>query len=528
MDDNIDNLIESLKQLKQVKSEDEHKKNKVVDSFRKKIQMFNNHSQNVLNKLQELENEISKIENDNADVLEQMKEDQKKPKKQNSIKYKKFKARESVLTKFLKNNDYQTLYNIFMTILLTIIGNFLLTAYINEREVFNVQLYYQLFSGWSAVAMQDFVLLLISLVFVVVINTLHVNGVNTKTMSIIFITLLTISVYLVSKVIALDEISFLCKILIVSDKLRTVAKLIAYYLEKVYRITYYSYPGEKQRVEGRQVIVIKDDGLHNKDIAFEFRPLNLNKELLNFTYFFFSPTLIYRDLYPMNKKKNLKVIMIHIINIALCFIFIYIIFYIYLIPYFNDTSLSFIESNNILQTLVNFIVVSMMCLFVVFFGFSHSLLNLSAEVLGFADKKFYKAFWNSSTPNEFYKKLMLNFYDFFRYYAILVTESHFGKISTLVIKLFLFCGSIEVIFYNVLGYFYPITTFLILGCHVGTRVMKPIKSESMIMVNWWLISFGSGMMMLVSLTGFYIKNSHDFSKYQLAGRLFGILTFGST
>jgi hypothetical protein len=527
MDDNIDYLIESLKQLKQAQADDEKKKNKIVESFSRKILSFNHHSQNVLNKLQELEIEISKIENDNADILEQIIEEEKKPEKDNPIKYKKFKVRESVLTKFFKDNEYQTLYNIFISVLLTISCNFFTSAYITEKEIFNFNLYYQLFSGWSVVILQYFVLLFTSLFIVIVLNCLYVNGINTKSMTIIFIAMVFGNYYFISKLFDIENVSFFSKLFIIIDKLRIGAKLIAYFLEKTYMITYHSYGGTKPQPEGRQIIVIKDNGISDKDIVFEFKSLNLGKELLNFTYFCLAPTLIYRDLYP-KKNKNLKVIIIHTLNVVLCCMFIYIIFAIYLIPHFNDISLSFIERHNILQTLVNFIVASMMCFFVLFFGFSHSFLNLTGELMGFADRKFYKDFWNASTPNEFYKNLMLNWYDFFRYYAILVTEVKFGKTITSIIKVFLFCASIEIIFYNVLGYFYPIISFLIIGCHIGTKLMKPIKSESMILLNWWLISFGLGMMVLVSLTGYYIKNNQDFSKYQLAGRLFAILTFGST
>jgi sterol O-acyltransferase len=526
MDDNIDYLIESLKQLKQVKSEDERRKSNIVDTFTKKITNFNNNSQNLLSKLQELENEISKIDNGNMNIIDDFSEKDKKV-KNSTIKYKKFKARESVLTSFFRNDEYQTIYNIFVSFLFTLIWIFIMTAIVGEKEIFNIQIYYNTFSGWNILLVHYYILFLVSCLTIIVINVLHIKGVNTKTITIVISGIIIAAFTILSRYFKLDNVAIFPKILINIEKLRVTFKLLAYFMEKVYRITYHSYGGVKPKPEAKQVLIIKDTGSNDGEIIFEFKFLNVKKELLNFIYFYLAPTLIYRDLYPRtNKKMNIKMIVIHSINIILCCVFNFTLFELCLIPYFKDTSLSFIEGNNVLQTLVNFIVISMVALFVLFFGFSHSLLNLIAEVLGFADRKFYKAFWNASTPNKFYKDLLLNWYDFFRYYLLLISETYISKTLSVALKMLMFCLCLEVIFYSLVGFSFPIISILIVLCSIGTKVMKKIKGESMILINLWFTSLGMGVIVLVSLTGYYIKNNSDFAKHQLTSRLLSIITLG--
>ena len=76
--------------------------------------------------------------------------------------------------------------------------------------------------------------------------------------------------------------------------------------------------------------------------------------------------MIYRDIYPY-VDKNYNNITTHCINIILGVIFAFLLLELGLLHYFNDTNLTFLERGNILQTLVNFIIISSSILFVLFF-----------------------------------------------------------------------------------------------------------------------------------------------------------------
>jgi len=52
-------------------------------------------------------------------------------------------------------------------------------------------------------------------------------------------------------------------------------------------------------------------------------------ELSRSNYFYFAPTLIYRDSYPLAKTRNLVALMLHFFNFLLCVYFGFILFNIF-------------------------------------------------------------------------------------------------------------------------------------------------------------------------------------------------------
>jgi hypothetical protein len=206
-------------------------------------------------------------------------------------------------------------------------------------------------------------------------------------------------------------------------------------------------------------------------------------------------------------------------NIILGLIFAFLLFELVLTPYFHDKNLTFLRNENFLQTLVNFIIVSLTIIFVLFFSFGHSYLNVFADIIGFGDRKFYGAFWNASTPVKFYQRLSINWYEFYKYYIFHVLEKHCGNFISSVLNILMFTLSLEYIFYKSLDFFFPIITLLIFFSHILTFLFKPFKSEKKILITWQIVSFGSGIIVLVLLTQYYIKTHKEYNYMQIINKL---------
>jgi sterol O-acyltransferase len=513
MDDNIDHLIDSLRKLKDSQKESQKQKIEILKTFQNKIKTFDNQSKNLLDKLKDIQQEIYLIENDENNIqnLIIVKNQSKQP-----LNYKRFYLRESVLTELFKKNDYITIYNIFLSILFLLLGNFIFSLYLNEKkELFKFELFSELFEGFSKVMINTISFLWISLTIIIVLDVMIIKNLNNTIKMGVFGAIIFFLFINFFNFIDFDNLSLLCKMIITVEKLRCIFKLISYFCEKVLFISY-TKCSKDSKIRNKGILELIDNG---ESLEFCYKKHDILKELKNYTYFYFAPTMIYRDRYPVKKYSSLYDIAVHIMNIILGLIFAFLLFELVLIPYFQDKNLTFLRKENILQTLVNFIIVSLAVVFVIFFSFGHSYLNVFADLIGFGDRKFYGAFWNASSPVKFYQRLSLNWYEFYKYYIYYVLEKHCGTLISDILNILIFAFSLEYVFYKSLDFFFPIVTILIFFSHVLTFLFKPFKTEKKILLTWHIVSFGSGIMVLILLTHYYVKSNNDYNYTQMIKKL---------
>uniref|UniRef100_A0A8C6TBN4 O-acyltransferase n=1 Tax=Neogobius melanostomus TaxID=47308 RepID=A0A8C6TBN4_9GOBI len=125
----------------------------------------------------------------------------------------------------------------------------------------------------------------------------------------------------------------------------------------------------------------------------------------SYLYFLFCPTLIYRESYP------------RLVSI------LYFLFYGYYIlerlcvqVFRPDTPQTFSKRSMVLAVF-NAILPGTMLLLLCFFAFLHCWLNLFAELMRFADRMFYKDWWNSYSFANYYRTWNVVVHDFLYYYG---------------------------------------------------------------------------------------------------------------
>jgi len=126
-------------------------------------------------------------------------------------------------------------------------------------------------------------------------------------------------------------------------------------------------------------------------------PYPQNISLSNLTYFWLAPTLIYQPLYPRTTHIRWTFVLKRAIEMITLSIAIWIASAQFAVPLLNNSLpiISNLDFMSILERVLKLSSISLFCWLAGFFAVFQSGLNLLAELMTFADREFYKDFWNS-------------------------------------------------------------------------------------------------------------------------------------
>jgi len=126
-------------------------------------------------------------------------------------------------------------------------------------------------------------------------------------------------------------------------------------------------------------------------------PANIN--IKDFTYFLMAPTLVYETYYPRTEKVDwIKVVQLSFA--ASISLFIFYVFMLELILPITKHALNI----NPIKAIIKLSLPTIAVWCIGFYAVFHCILNLIAEVLRFADRKFYEDWWNAPTFDEWWKR----------------------------------------------------------------------------------------------------------------------------
>ena len=125
-----------------------------------------------------------------------------------------------------------------------------------------------------------------------------------------------------------------------------------------------------------------------------------NITLEDFTYFLIAPTLVYWYEFPKNEKFRPQFLASKICQTILGLVAIYLIVSDIILPIINLG-----QSITYLQAIIMLSVPVFLVTFTIFYVLFDCILNCIAEMIGFADREFYLDWWNSTSYEEFYRKL---------------------------------------------------------------------------------------------------------------------------
>ncbi|XP_058259868.1 sterol O-acyltransferase 2 isoform X2 [Hemibagrus wyckioides] len=219
----------------------------------------------------------------------------------------------------------------------------------------------------------------------------------------------------------------------------------------------------------REVVVAVHRAKSKKDEVDRFPTLH------SYLYYLFCPTLIYRETYPRN-------------------------------PYirWNYVRRNFAMNNQPFtrRTLVLAVFHStlpgMLMLLLAFFAFLHCWLNAFAEMLRFADRMFYKDWWNSTSFANYYRTWNVVVHDWLYYYAYQDFLWLLGPRLRSVATLSVFAVSAfvhEYTFTMGFGFFYPVMfcLFAIIGVVFNFILNDKRKSPVWNVIMWTCLFIGQGV-----------------------------------
>ncbi|XP_049856252.1 sterol O-acyltransferase 1-like isoform X2 [Schistocerca gregaria] len=379
-----------------------------------------------------------------------------KPARDGSLPQKQFLARESVLTEMLKVRHFRTVYNIFIATLLML---FLQTAVydfvIEGRVKLGLSLVWWNFSGYPTVITTWLCMQAATCCLYAVFGrwsalrvALPTKGYGRRVLDLGgLVSLLWFQMQflvLPARILYANRLPPVSAMIILGEQVRMLMKTHAFIRSNVPHVLAY-----KPHTE---------------------RSSRLVPEFSKFLYFMFVPTLLYRDSYPRTKEIRWKVVAWHLAEVCAVILFVSITFERSLLPLFVDFGKHPPCPRSLIAAIFGSMVPSLAVFLSCFYCVLHAWQNAFAEMMCFADRMFYKDWWNARSHATYYRTWNVIVHDWL-YEHVYRDVSRLlgpGRRTQPLLAVFLLSAAVhEYIVTYTFGFFYP-TLFVAFGiCSVG-------------------------------------------------------------
>ncbi|GLV36021.1 uncharacterized protein CBL_01785 [Carabus blaptoides fortunei] len=122
-----------------------------------------------------------------------------------------------------------------------------------------------------------------------------------------------------------------------------------------------------------------------------------------FLYFIFAPTLIYRDTYPRTKCIRWWFVTVRLLEVLGAILLISFIVEHYLVPQYGSFGVEQHTWSTLATSVFRTMLPGTLILLCGFYLLLHAWLNGWAETLRFADRQFYRDWWNAASYGEYYR-----------------------------------------------------------------------------------------------------------------------------
>lgn len=303
--------------------------------------------------------------------------------------------------------------------------------------------------------------------------------------------------FLCCKYVYANQIFETSGLIIGCELARTSLKIHGYFREKLlygfkdYHLEYANFKPSK--VAGHIV---------NPEIVVE----GFAKEFFKFAYYFFCPSLIYRDSYPRIKMVRWNKIAGHTFNFLAAILSMYVLYRYVCDPFIINYSVK--NYYSLAQFFYDSLTMSFpgICFLTVgFFMILHTWLNLWSELIRHGDRKFYEDWWNCTNFEEYYRKWNMVVHEWLYYYVYNdVIRFSKGKLSKNVAKMFVFLLSVivhEIVVVFFLGFFFPVLSLFFGGPGIIFTYIKTRNKMFNTMI-WTKLMLGLGIIVALYLREF--------------------------
>ena len=234
-------------------------------------------------------------------------------------------------------------------------------------------------------------------------------------------------------------------------------------------------------------------------------------ELKRFIYFFFCPSLIYRDEYNRLPKFRPLSLFTYILNFLFSITFFYVFFLYICNPKINLKYIkNYYHLSFYLLDALHMSLPSAVLLIVGFYMILHTWMNIWSEIIRHGDRRFYEDWWNSTNFEQYYRKWNMVVHEWLYYYLYNdIRRLSLGKISTTYSKIFVFLISIsihEIIITVSFGFFFPVLSFFFGGPGIIFTYIKTTSKKYNI-IFWLEMLIGPGLIVSLYIWEFNLRNA---------------------
>ncbi|XP_005102293.1 sterol O-acyltransferase 1 isoform X1 [Aplysia californica] len=279
-------------------------------------------------------------------------------------------------------------------------------------------------------------------------------------------------------------------VIITTEQTRLIMKTHAFIRENTAKVMY------KKKDDDRD----KDDGSSNGCPDFS-----------KYLYFLFSPTLVYRDNYPRTQTICWRYVVTNFTQVLACLFYTYYIFERFCVPVFQNFNSEHITPKAFLLSVFGCMMPATLVLFIGFFAILHSWLNAFAEMLRFGDRLFYKDWWNSTTFSNYYRTWNVVVHDWLYTYIykdickLIGAGNRAGAMACVFLISAVFHEYILTVTFK---FFYPVLFIMFAGAGFGFIFLTDKGSNRSWNVFMWVALFiGNGMLMCLYSMEFYARQN---------------------
>ncbi|XP_048833218.1 sterol O-acyltransferase 1 isoform X2 [Brienomyrus brachyistius] len=405
-----------------------------------------------------------------------------------------FVSRRSLLDELFEVNHIRTIYHMFIALLILFILSTLVVDFIDEgRLVLDFDLLVYAFGQLPLVVSIWFCMFLS--VLVVPYGLFHIWASRYKSSRHrVLRTLLAGSLFLLYQGVVLG---FLPTFLVLRNNLPPASRFIII-LEQV-RLIMKAHSFIRENVP--RVLAFAQDKSSSL----------IMPQVTQYLYFLFVPTLIYRDSYPRNPYIRWGYVITKFLQVLGCLFYAYYVFVRLCIPQFHSISLKIFDLRVMVLCVFNSILPGVLVLFLAFFAFLHCWLNAFAEMLRFADRMFYKDWWNSTSFANYYRTWNVVVHDWLYCYVYRDLLWMSGKRFKAAVMLVVFTVSAVVHEYVLaicFGFFYPVlfTLFMCFGMMFNFILHDRRKGPVWNVIMWTALFLGQGVLLCLYSQEWYAQS----------------------
>ncbi|XP_018307117.1 LOW QUALITY PROTEIN: sterol O-acyltransferase 1-like [Mycetomoellerius zeteki] len=224
-----------------------------------------------------------------------------------------------------------------------------------------------------------------------------------------------------------------------------------------------------------------------------------------YLYFLFAPTLLYRDEYPRTKRVRRMVVIRNFFEFGLSIFYLAFILESLVFPVFYVFGTQHLDWKWFVKNIIKSSFPGICYLVTINYLLLHTWMNAWAEMLQFADRLFYKDWWNSTTYYTFFRTWNVVVHDWlYTYiykdmYKIVVPHNRVLSATTVF-----FISAIvhEYILGFAFGFFYPVIFILFITVGFPMFFIRKIVSNLFMWLTWGL---GTGIIFSLHAIELYAR-----------------------